>query len=112
MSVFTVQVRDETFELTRTQVQFDAPNLFTAAFSGDWHEKPGEALVLREQHPDSFRLVVESLSGYEVFPLEGPLEQQRKRLANLRVDASFLSLDRLLRRIELEGVRAAFSHRS
>jgi hypothetical protein len=104
MSVFLVRVRDERFELTDTQIEIDSPNFFPAAFSGDWQEEPGGALVLRKQHPDYFALIVEYLSGYRLFPLDGPAELHRKRLANLKVDAQFLQLDGLLRCIEEEGV--------
>jgi hypothetical protein len=109
MSVFVVKVRDETFELTEAQLAADSPSFLTTAFSGDWQEKQSGSLVLLEQHPDHFRLIVEHLSGYGLFPLDGPTHTHRKRLNNLKVDAEFFALEGLLRRIAKEGARRFLS---
>jgi hypothetical protein len=95
---YTVIVMGKTFSLTKSQVEFDSPNYFTACFLGDFCEAQTRQLEL-SRDPDLFKLIVRYLCGYSVLPLD---EKQipssttpATALADLRADATFYQLDGL-----------------
>jgi hypothetical protein len=100
--VFRVIVRGQLFELSRAQITYDAPNLFTSAFLGDFSEAASHTLRL-DRDPDLFAIIVDHLSGYEVLPLEQSAVPRtmgvEKAMRNLRLDAEYLGLEGLISRI-------------
>lgn len=99
---YTIHVQDETFHLTKDQVQFDSPNYFTSCFFGDFAESQTRTLRL-SRDPAIFRIILDYLNGYHVLPLSNsmlPARMSRElALRNLRVDAEFYLLDGLLAQI-------------
>ncbi|KAL5520563.1 hypothetical protein ACEPAG_9787 [Sanghuangporus baumii] len=95
---YTIFVRDEEFALRRSQMDFDAPNYFTAIFFGDFAES-GQTTIYVDRNPDLFAIIVEYLSGYTIFPLpERALPRtmdSQTALRNLAEDAAFYGLSRL-----------------
>ncbi|KAH7332673.1 hypothetical protein B0J17DRAFT_619794 [Rhizoctonia solani] len=97
---YTVILRGQEFVLTKSQIEFDSPNYFTAYFLKDSKETQAQRLELFRS-PDLFKLIIEYLCGYKIFPLNEksipscmPLESG---LQNLRVDAVFYQLDGLVK---------------
>ncbi|CAE6499338.1 unnamed protein product [Rhizoctonia solani] len=97
---YTVVLRGQEFVLTKSQIEFDSPNYFTACFLGDFQEAQTKRLEL-SRNPDLFKLIVEYLCGYEILPLDDksvpssmPLEAG---LRNLRADALFYQLKGLVK---------------
>lgn len=95
---YTVIVRDEEFTLRKSQLEFDAPNYFTAIFLGDFSEG-GTTTTTVDRNPDLFAIIVEYLSGYRVLPLAPkalPRTMDTKTaLLNLIDDAAFYGLSKL-----------------
>ncbi|KAH8115024.1 hypothetical protein DFH11DRAFT_1590989 [Phellopilus nigrolimitatus] len=95
---FTVVVRDEEFTLRRSQLNFDAPNYFTAYFFGDFAES-GTTVVHVDRSPELFAIIVEYLSGYTILPLAAKALPRtmdgRTALLNLVEDAAFYGLSGL-----------------
>lgn len=97
---YTVIVRDEVFTLYKTQIEFDAPNYFTALFLGDFAEGASNTTTLTlDRNPALFSILVEYMSGYHILPLsERALPKTmnaRTALRNLVEDAAFYGLSRL-----------------
>jgi hypothetical protein len=103
--LFTVFVRDVRFVLTRQQVEKEGPeSYFAAAFlRGHWTESESKTITLYQQNPKIFEVIVDYLSGYQVFPLSVPVEEQEKWLGNLKHDATYLQLSGLLVEIQTAG---------
>lgn len=97
---FTVIVRGVEFSLTRSQVEFDSPNYFTACFLGNFQEAETHTLKI-SRDPVLFGVVFDYLCGYTVLPLKETIIPSRMSLetalVNLRVDAEFYQLDGLLK---------------
>ncbi|CAE6406350.1 unnamed protein product [Rhizoctonia solani] len=96
---YTVVLRGQEFVLTKSQIEFDSPNYFTACFLGDFREAQTKRLeILR--NPELFELIVEHLCGYEILPLDDDATSSHLSadavLRNLRADALFYQLDRLV----------------
>ncbi|KZV86369.1 hypothetical protein EXIGLDRAFT_226377 [Exidia glandulosa HHB12029] len=93
----TVVLRGETFTLYRDQIEFDAPNYFTALFL----DAPREPTVALSRSPELFRIIVDYLSGYNVLPLATemvpPTMTRETALANLLNDAEYYQLGGLVR---------------
>lgn len=96
---YTIHMRDETFNLTKDQIEFDSPNYFTSCFLGDFAESQTRTLRL-SRNPDLFKIIIEYLSSYHVLPLaESAIPKLMDRplaLQNLRVDAEFYLLNGLV----------------
>lgn len=98
--LYTIILRDTSFHLDRSQLEFDSPNYFTACFLGSFSESDGREIRL-SRDPALFSLIVNYLSGYTIFPLrevngmapEGVLE-------NLLADALFYGLEDLVEMLE------------
>ncbi|KDN34346.1 hypothetical protein RSAG8_12577, partial [Rhizoctonia solani AG-8 WAC10335] len=97
---YTVVLRGQEFVLTKSQIEFDSPNYFTACFLGDFREAQTKRLEL-SRNPDCFKLIVEYLCGYEILPLDDQAIPSHmsadSALRNLRVDALFYQLDALVK---------------
>lgn len=96
---FTVIVRDVPYKLSRSQIEFDSPNYFTACFLGDFQESQTRTLEI-SRDPDLFGIIVDYLCGYTVLPLKESIIPSRMSLetalVNLRADAEFYQLDGLV----------------
>lgn len=119
--LYKVTLRDTTFHLDRSQIEFDSPNYFTSCFLGSFAESNARAIRL-SRDPALFSIIVSYLSGYTIFPLqavEGMAESAV--LENLLADALFYGLDELadvleeyragkkaMRRLEEQTVKSYF----
>ncbi|CAE6473631.1 unnamed protein product [Rhizoctonia solani] len=97
---YTVVLRGQEFVLTKSQIEFDSPNYFTACFLGEFQEAHTKRLEL-SRSPDLFKLIIEHLCGYEVLPLDNKANTSHMSagslLRNLRADALFYQLDGLVK---------------
>ncbi|EGG04127.1 uncharacterized protein MELLADRAFT_89675 [Melampsora larici-populina 98AG31] len=101
---YTIIVRGKTFILTRDQIQFDSPNLFTIAFLDDiYSENVSGRLRLDSRSPDLFEIIVEYLSGYPILPVKEP--------AKLLADSKYYGLDGLRDLLSLPIVGPSLSSR-
>lgn len=95
---YTVIVRDEEFTLRKSQIEFDAPNYFTACFLGDFAESASTTITL-DRNPDLFAIIVEYMSGYRILPLAAKALPRTmdaaSATANLAEDAAYYGLSRL-----------------
>ncbi|CAE6358226.1 unnamed protein product [Rhizoctonia solani] len=96
---YTVCLQGTEFILRKSQVEFDAPNYFTACFLGDFHEATTRRTEL-DRDPALFHIVKAYLNGYSVLPLNEkslPMHLSLKTATiNLRADAEFYQLDGLI----------------
>lgn len=96
---FIVMVRDVEFTLTRSQVEFDSPNFFTACFLGNFQESQTRTVKI-SRDPVLFGIIFDYLCGYTVLPLTAGVIPSRMSpetaLINLQVDAEFYQLDGLV----------------
>jgi hypothetical protein len=96
---YTVVVMDKKFVLTKSQIEFDGPNYFTACFLGDFCEAQTRHIEL-SRNPDLFQIIVNYLCGYSVLPLDENYTPSSMApataLVNLRADAAFYQLDGLI----------------
>lgn len=97
---YTVIIRDSVFKLSKSQIEFDSPNFFTACFLSDFQEAQTRTVeVMRD--PDLFRIIVNYLCGYTVLPLTGTAVPTTmtpaSALVNLRLDAEYYQLNGLVR---------------
>ena len=94
----TVIVRGEPFQLSRNQIDFDAPNFFSTYFSSGFVESAKRTLTL-DRNPALFALIVEYLSGYPILPLSAESAPPLMSLAMARrcllADAQFYGLQKL-----------------
>jgi hypothetical protein len=56
VKTYTVHIRDETFELSESQILTDAPSFFSAAFLDGYQERKTLSLHL-DRSPELFRLM-------------------------------------------------------
>lgn len=64
---YTIYVRDEEFTLCKSQIDFDAPNFFTAYFFGDFSEgATGRTTLHVDRNPELFAILAEYMSGYSI----------------------------------------------
>ncbi|KAB5589182.1 BTB domain containing protein [Ceratobasidium theobromae] len=98
--VYTVVIRDKTFILTKSQIEFDSPNFFTTCFLGEFWEAKTRRLEL-SRDPDLFAIVVDYLCGYAIFPWKEEIFPKRMSsqivLKNLRTDATYYELNGLVK---------------
>ncbi|CAE6370913.1 hypothetical protein RSOLAG22IIIB_13207 [Rhizoctonia solani] len=96
---YTVTVQGTNFLLTKSQIEFDAPNYFTTCFLGDFEEAKTLHLNI-SRDPTLFQIISDYLCGYTVLPLSDQVIPPRMSpalaLVNLRVDAAFYQLDGLV----------------
>lgn len=101
---YTVTVRGEVFTLTKSQIEFDAPNYFTMCFLGDFREAQTRHVKL-SRDPDLFRIILDYLCGYTVLPLSKTViparMTQAAALKNLRTDAAFYQLEGLIQECDI-----------
>ncbi|QRV84529.1 hypothetical protein RhiJN_12545 [Ceratobasidium sp. AG-Ba] len=109
--IYTVILRDTTFRLDRSQLEFDSPNYFTACFLGSFSESSAREIRL-SRSPVLFSLIVDYLSGYTIFPLKdvGGMASETA-LENLLADALFYGLDDLVGLLESYKSRMILSSR-
>lgn len=115
---YTVSLRGSDFTLTRSQIEFDGPNYFTACFLGNFRESQTHRVELNRD-PDLFRIIASYLCGYLVLPLSDRVipstMSPSAALLNLRADALFYQLDELIeacdKLIEQNRVRNSVSNR-
>ena len=100
LDVYTVIVRGEPFQLSKNQIEFDAPNYFTSCFCSGFSESVQLALTL-DQNPVIFAIIVDYLSGYPILPLSpqclslGLSVDSATAHRYLLADAQFYGLSRL-----------------
>lgn len=103
LSEYTVVVQGEIFMLSRAQIEFDCPNLFTEHFLHTGSE-PHRRQILLSRNPQLFSLIVEYLCGYAILPIHDaalPTRMSRETvLGNLRVDAEYYKLEGLKKLID------------
>lgn len=96
---FTVIVRGTTFILTKTAVEFDSPNYFTAAFlKHNFLEAQNKSVTLNQFNPIIFQVVVDYLNGDEILPLPEVLNGTKSKevvINSLRKYADYLQLEGL-----------------
>ncbi|GAA5858071.1 hypothetical protein JCM1840_001029 [Sporobolomyces johnsonii] len=96
---YTVIARDIPFSLSRSQIETDSPNFFTAAFlEHDFAEASSRRLRV-DTHPKLFALIVDYLSGYDILPLTDKTVPDTMSvdvaMKNLLKDADYFQLDSL-----------------
>ncbi|EUC53458.1 BTB domain protein, putative [Rhizoctonia solani AG-3 Rhs1AP] len=100
---YMVTIQDTNFILTKSQIEFDAPNYFTTCFLGDFEESKTLHLKL-SRDPGLFRIISDYLCGYNIFPLAEQVVPARMSpqlvLTNLQIDAEFYQLDGLVEQCE------------
>ena len=94
---FTVYLRGGSFTLSRSQILFVPGNLFDKSFLGDFTEAQSKVLHL-DRHPTTFPVILDYLSGYDVFPLAdeewtSSSYDKEKYLRYLANDAEYYGLD-------------------
>ena len=57
--LYTVYIRNEAFQLSSSQIQFDSPNFFTRALTEDWLEGSAREVKIFERDPELFRTQIE-----------------------------------------------------
>lgn len=100
---FTVVVRGTEFELSRAQIDFDSPNLFSSSINSPSHLSTSPYVLRIDRNPLLFQIILEYLSGYEILPLQKdalPITMGLTAgLINLERDAAFFGLVELGRKI-------------
>ncbi|CAE6454195.1 unnamed protein product [Rhizoctonia solani] len=88
---------NQTFKLSRAQIEFDSPNFFTSYFDQFDQHPPRELELSRD--PYLFTIILRYLNGYQILPLHPALVPPYctlgTTLADLRADARFYHLDGL-----------------
>ncbi|KAI1795373.1 hypothetical protein LXA43DRAFT_865144, partial [Ganoderma leucocontextum] len=94
-NIYTVVLRGETFELSKTQIECDSPNFFMSCFLSEFSESARCTTTL-DQNPIIFVIIVDYLSGYLVLPLSlGQGMDTSAAHRYLLADAEFYGLSRL-----------------
>lgn len=92
---YIIVVRDTRYVLSKSQIEFDSPNYFTRYFLDETEEAEPRTLEL-SRDPDLFRIILDYLSGYSIFPLSDkhlpPHSPSQTILQNLLADAAFYDL--------------------
>ncbi|ORY54001.1 hypothetical protein BCR35DRAFT_284794 [Leucosporidium creatinivorum] len=96
---YTVITRGVKFKLSRSQIEYDSPNYFTAAFLDHDFAESRSKVVYLDRHPHLFAFIVEHLSGYEIMPfptgaLPACMTLDSARI-NLLRDAEYFGLEKL-----------------
>ncbi|CAE6459630.1 unnamed protein product [Rhizoctonia solani] len=95
---YTIAVADKTFKLSKSQIEYDSPNLFTSYFL-DWSDRSTSRRLEISRDPYLFAIIMRYLNGYQVLPLHPTLVPPHctleTALADLRVDADFYQLSGL-----------------
>jgi hypothetical protein len=108
---YTVVARGVSFTLSKAQISFDSPNFFTAAFLGGFSEAESRSVSI-DTHPELFEIIVDYLSGYDVFPLSEDALPRRMDLTRatryLAKDADYLGLSKLQALLSTRSVPAHF----
>lgn len=109
---FQVVVREKVFNLSREQITYEPGNLFEATYL---LKSPGSMsgsnnILKVDRHPGSFNVIVDYLSGYDIFPLSDEecfkAGMDRDRLLRYLVsDAVYYSLPVLGDRTKKEMIR-------
>lgn len=110
---YQVIVSGKAFTLSRGQIEADSgdSNLFAISLLGDFAE--GQTRTLRlDRNASIFKIIVEHLSGYRIFPIDSSDRggmSERKFLRYLQDDAEYYQLDRLHELVtnEIERVQAS-----
>ncbi|GAA5903321.1 hypothetical protein JCM5296_005662 [Sporobolomyces johnsonii] len=91
---YTIILRGEPFVLSASQIHFDSPNYFTAAFLGGFKEAATRT-ICSDRRPEYFPIIYEHLAGYDVFPvkLEGLSEEEGAKA--ILAEAEYFQLDGL-----------------
>ncbi|KAH7337808.1 hypothetical protein B0J17DRAFT_664302 [Rhizoctonia solani] len=98
--LYKITLRDTTFTLDRSQVEFDSPNYFTSCFLGSFTESQAREIRL-SRDPALFSIIVNYLSGYTILPIQPPSGMsEQATLENLLRDALFYGLDELASMLE------------
>ena len=95
IELYKVTLRDTTFHLDRSQIEFDSPNYFTGCFLGSFAES-NRRETRSSRDPVLFVIILNYLSGYTIFPLlaVGGMAENAV-VENLLSDALFYGLDEL-----------------
>ncbi|CAE6437762.1 unnamed protein product [Rhizoctonia solani] len=98
--LYKLTLRDTTFTLDRSQIEFDSPNYFTSCFLGSFLESHAREIRL-SRDPALFSIIVNYLSGYAILPIQPPVGMsEQAALENLLRDALFYGLDELAAMLE------------
>ncbi|CAE6469131.1 unnamed protein product [Rhizoctonia solani] len=98
--LYKVTLRDTTFALDRSQIEFDSPNYFTSCFLGSFLEAHAREIRL-SRDPALFSIIVNYLSGYAILPVQPPVGMsEQAAVENLLRDALFYGLDELAGMLE------------
>ncbi|GAA5887916.1 hypothetical protein JCM5296_001495 [Sporobolomyces johnsonii] len=91
---YTIVLRGKRFVLSASQISFDSPNYFTAAFLGGFKETATRT-IYSDRRPEYFAVIFEHLAGYDVFPvkLEGLSEEEGAKA--ILAEAEYFQLDGL-----------------
>ncbi|EUC60576.1 hypothetical protein RSOL_352460, partial [Rhizoctonia solani AG-3 Rhs1AP] len=98
--LYKLTLRDTTFTLDRSQIEFDSPNYFTSCFLGSFSESHAREIRL-SRDPALFSIIVNYLSGYAILPVQPPVGMSdQAAVENLLRDALFYGLDELAAMLE------------
>ncbi|GAA5860824.1 hypothetical protein JCM1840_001978 [Sporobolomyces johnsonii] len=91
---YTIILRNKPFVLSASQIHFDSPNYFTAAFLGGFKEAATRT-IYSDRRPEYFPIIYEHLAGYDVFPvrIEGLSEEEGAEA--ILAEAGYFQLDGL-----------------
>jgi hypothetical protein len=102
--MFTIKLRGVPLQLSRSQIEADSPgsNFFAASLLGDFMEASNKTLSL-DRHPGIFKIILDHLSGYRIFPLDKVLLKSyygdgvsvERALRYLQDDSEYYGLSRL-----------------
>lgn len=102
--MFTIKLRGVPLQLSRSQIEADSPgsNFFAASLLGDFMEASNQTLSL-DRHPGIFKIILDHLSGYRIFPLDKILLKSyygdgvsvERALRYLQDDSEYYGLSRL-----------------
>lgn len=112
--IFTVKLRGVSMQISRSQIQADTPgsNFFAASLLGDFAEASEKTLSL-DRHPAIFKLILDHLSGYRIFPLDkiilksfyGDGMSVERALRYIQDDAEYYGFSRLYSLVSVEVER-------
>ncbi|KAI5474261.1 hypothetical protein MNV49_003758 [Pseudohyphozyma bogoriensis] len=101
---YVVVARGTRFVLSRSQVEFDGPNFFTAAFLDHDFSESSSRTLHTDRHPLLFAIICDYLAGYNVLPLQPaalpPTMSVKVGMDNLGKDAEYFQLDKLKEQLD------------
>ncbi|CAE7136595.1 unnamed protein product [Rhizoctonia solani] len=104
--LYRITLRDTTFTLDRSQIEFDSPNYFTSCFLGSFSESHAREITI-SRNPALFSIIVNYLSGYAILPIQPPAGMsEQAAVENLLRDALFYGLDELAGVLEEHKLRS------